>query len=53
MSDRTKTDEAVLDDIARLHLGEMDYDNPTDALESISLLVSATGREIEGWPEDE
>lgn len=42
----------VDDKIAALHLDEMSYENPTSALESISMLVADTGRAIaEGWDE--
>ena len=53
MSDQTErriSDAEALDKIAALHLDEMSYENPTSALESISMLVADTGRAIaEGW----
>ena len=53
MSDQTErriSDAEALDKIAATHLDEMAYENPSSALESISMLVSDTGRAIEeGW----
>ena len=54
MSDQTErriSDAEALDKIAATHLDEMAYENPYPALESISMLVSDTGRTIEGWDE--
>lgn len=47
------TDADALDKIAALHLDEGSYDNPSSALESISDLVTATGRTVQGWSDDE
>lgn len=44
-----KNDSEVLDKIAESFLGEQAYENPTDALESIGMLISDTGRTIQGW----
>ena len=53
MSDKTErriSDAEALDKIAAAHLDEMAYENPSSALESISMLVADTGRAIaEGW----
>ena len=49
MTDKTErriSDAEALDKIAALHLDEMSYENPTSALESISMLVADTGRAI-------
>ena len=54
MTDKTErliSDAEALDKIAAAHLDEMAYENLSSALESISMLVAATGRTIEGWDE--
>ncbi len=54
MTDKTErriSDAEALDKIAATHLNEMAYENPSTALESISMLVADTGRTIEGWDE--
>ena len=49
MSDKTErriSDAEALDKIAATHLDEMAYENPSSALESISMLVADTGRAL-------
>lgn len=45
-------DADALDKISALHLGENSYDDPSSALESISMLITATGRKVEGWADE-
>lgn len=52
MSDRRISDAEALDKLASIHLGPMAYDNPSSTLENIEMIVTDTGRTVEGYEDD-